>query len=1231
MADNRKWVDERFEDENLNPAERHESELVFNRPDQANLPEDAENESDYADEYDYQMAKNIDAGRESRREAERNEWEGAAKWMNNQKERSAGGEVPSKKTKRRNIITGGIAAGLLSIGLAFFALLPMKVPSIANMVTDEAGQLIERMTIRRAKVIMAQAMLSKFGYDGGVVITGNGPMSSLIATMRTDRMEKKLAAKGIEIIEVKGQGIRLKLNGNFIDNGDTLKSARAVEAAMQGRPISNKVLNDLVKEEIPTWRVFKRMKFATWMRIKYGIPRFGIPENSETNKTEKVEDIHKSRMKEKAQRLTKNILGGIGCFMGDASCPVGKDKKSAGQQMTSETTNQLNSGLEDVAEEFSEDASKKVTQEVTETYYKFLINKLGTKFIPIIGWIDLVATLDHVAYNFVDDDYFQQVPAYFRGVAYAQLYAEYAGYGSQFQLGEMDRDYGGVIAKELDGAEESAAYSCIQNGTAKGRQITARVDENNPSAIKKIWEDYKATGAQNIPGAPLNEPSHLILNAYYETIGGGGLLGLAGDGISLIIGNITSFILPDQLEAWFGKYLEKMISKIAVAMGWAPDPEAPGFDQVNFMLAGADKAFSDQGKDMGGGRLSNSAVIEQRKVIAQERSQEIKDKGWVYAMFSPDYTKSLTTQLAVSLPSAEGSKANVSQGITQLASLVASTPSRLLDAASPMAGAAQQDPDCADFAGVKKYGATEAQLALPVDNGASKSEPCPEVAEDTYNACKVDSMVASCILAYMFPENKEPNLCKEEEPSSANNGAGGEFRIATFNLLGAGHTSTGNAKDRTDRALDIIRTSSDKVNPKPFDIVGLQEVDELQRDIIIKEATEYDIYPPKTEKYSRTGGSRNSIIYNNSKFTLVEGGKKDFYYFNGEDEKYPYVKLADKKSGQQFIVFNTHDPTSSPSRGNQSEWRKKDAVIHLKNMEEANKDGTPVFMTGDFNSAYVIRNPEDNGLSRDELTYCIMTSTGKINNALDLSKGRTGEKCPIKDTSEGGKGSKIDHIYATTGIEVPKWQKIDGPDVDFATDHPVVFADIVIPGAGGARDQVNPASLIWPIAKGDWPTSGMPIAECGLLYSDGTVHTGIDIGVTNKPVVAAADGKVVYAGGAYGAVIIETNLKDGDKTLYLNYQHLSAINVSASDVAGQNKVKQGQKIGTSGDKGAEGAFHLHFGVWTTGSFLNGHMSPNDPRGKNVLSQMRHPMNYLPNDGRNINECKPPYVVPGSSL
>lgn len=123
-----------------------------------------------------------------------------------------------------------------------------------------------------------------------------------------------------------------------------------------------------------------------------------------------------------------------------------------------------------------------------------------------------------------------------------------------------------------------------------------------------------------------------------------------------------------------------------------------------------------------------------------------------------------------------------------------------------------------------------------------------------------------------------------------------------------------------------------------------------------------------------------------------------------------------------------------------------------------------------------------------------------------------------------------------------------------------------------ATDQVN------------WPS---PDYRYGDFFPDSEIiHTGIDIGADRgTPVIAAADGKVTWAGEGlykggsvegdpYGiAVAIRHDFSYNSQDVYTIYAHLDRVDV----VVGQ-KVAAGQQVGIVGNTGKTTGPHLHFEV-----------------------------------------------------
>ncbi|HWP50217.1 MAG TPA: peptidoglycan DD-metalloendopeptidase family protein [Clostridia bacterium] len=128
--------------------------------------------------------------------------------------------------------------------------------------------------------------------------------------------------------------------------------------------------------------------------------------------------------------------------------------------------------------------------------------------------------------------------------------------------------------------------------------------------------------------------------------------------------------------------------------------------------------------------------------------------------------------------------------------------------------------------------------------------------------------------------------------------------------------------------------------------------------------------------------------------------------------------------------------------------------------------------------------------------------------------------------------------------------------------------------------------MLWPVAGYKTVTS-----DYGWRFGGTDFHTGIDIartnsagqGIYNKPILAAADGKVVFtqtsyvSGRGYGIYLIIDH-GGGISTLY---GHTSSLKVKVGET-----VTRGQTVAYVGSTGWSTGPHLHFEVRVNGKYTN---------------------------------------------
>jgi hypothetical protein len=415
-----------------------------------------------------------------------------------------------------------------------------------------------------------------------------------------------------------------------------------------------------------------------------------------------------------------------------------------------------------------------------------------------------------------------------------------------------------------------------------------------------------------------------------------------------------------------------------------------------------------------------------------------------------------------------------------------------------------------------------------------------------------------------------------------NTGAGANLRISTFNMRGAGHTG-GVFEGRLTKSINLMEREN-------FDIIGMQELTPPQRNSLMKQrGGTFDIYPCAKCKNSKHS-VENSIMWNKTKFKLVKGGYiPNLKYFNGAVLNAPWVLLedidaSDGKTGQQFYVLNTHDPAFTVN----AIHRMTNAQNHEKFIQDLRDDtGLPVMMTGDFNAGYAQRpgTPNITYQAKDvNLTYCIMTASGNIRDALDVSLNRP-RKCPNKPK---GYGDPIDHIFLTKELGATNYTKVEGGYEKNGSDHPTYFADITIPGLGTPNSEAgSTGGLTWPLDKKWWKSARADFLNSHGM-SSGTFTSPYRVGIASDissppdgtPIQAMLGGKVYAENTCY--IGIESKVSGG--TLKIAYGHSVNHKVKEGDT-----VTSGQVISGIGSTCNSTGGHLHVDMVFNGK----HICPQD--------------------------------------
>lgn len=248
------------------------------------------------------------------------------------------------------------------------------------------------------------------------------------------------------------------------------------------------------------------------------------------------------------------------------------------------------------------------------------------------------------------------------------------------------------------------------------------------------------------------------------------------------------------------------------------------------------------------------------------------------------------------------------------------------------------------------------------------------------------------------------------------------FKVMSFNVKYPASSDEGN-KAWTNRRTGVI----EMLKAKKPDFIGVQECYISQRTYIVEQLPQYDTYGLVRDNGKESGnGETMSILWNKDKFEKVECGtfwlsetpdKPSKGWGAGHYRDCTWILFKEKKTGKMFYHFNTHlDHQVALAMTN-------GAKLIRKKMDEINKDGYPVVLTGDMNVE-----PGSDVLSHFKMNDS-RTST------LDTDSFAT--------FTSWGSGSKIIDYVFFEGVSVWSYQTIRGPwaGYTYLSDHNPVMAE----------------------------------------------------------------------------------------------------------------------------------------------------------------------------------------------
>lgn len=284
--------------------------------------------------------------------------------------------------------------------------------------------------------------------------------------------------------------------------------------------------------------------------------------------------------------------------------------------------------------------------------------------------------------------------------------------------------------------------------------------------------------------------------------------------------------------------------------------------------------------------------------------------------------------------------------------------------------------------------------------------------------------------------------------------SGVAVNVMSYNILG---TNAGNNNDN-DGGIpwrDRLNNTLITVKQESPEIIGFQEVSgtgSTSQYDLLKEglADTYSAFPS-----SYVAGANRPIFWKTSDYTMTDSGFYEMSRNTDARARFPWVKLQSTINSKELYVFNIH--TSAGAAGetrygsaqSPPRARRDQAKVLIDTIKKVVPPGTPVAITGDFNSTCE-KTSNDDGVSADEIPCAMLREAGfesagetahqqgkAFNFQYSTSHGSVGRHLQ----RAGGVGRHIDHVFYSSEFGVTGWKNIISDTARQASDHsPIVAA-----------------------------------------------------------------------------------------------------------------------------------------------------------------------------------------------
>lgn len=711
------------------------------------------------------------------------------------------GQSLLSKRGLKGIGIGGGAAGIVISVIMF--LLPMKLNMIMENLQDKYFSANENAIENRVEKMFSHYVKKKIlpglvkpGCNNTrtidkncvAVSTGDSPFDRLSNAWRDARLENRMAEKyGIELSYEPGStDFTLRVNdrvSNIDIDGFRKNPDLDLWQASGSRSDIRRSIALSLENETGFKKMYYRYRVGDLLERKYGIRRCFVFCDARDRFADRRQERRNARKLAFIQKVTTQRTALIGEAMGciidpacvnskpdrDGNAPGDFERKDAlkknlnkyltsrGRQLSSET-------IEEIAEKVIkiEDAGslgKYFAGEIAEKIAGTAGKKFALAAIPIIGWIDLAATLIHQTASvgpFIQRTNYELMSN--TAVSTFTMYRSFAdeqkrGLAHPDVVASMAEGFGDTVG-DSDHKGQNAEMHPMYNALFGNQTPTTAFDSLLPTASAAVpMRRYTCEDKTPPPSLACEEEIFTIKNVgtiigeVFEAPGLAQLKAVAGYWVGIVgailapVGDLlveAARLIPgysaleSQISEWTGELLTSLGQRVFKDAAGDNPSGARGFGLV---AAGAEAAAAAAAEfNLGGARISQveSTVLLQEQEA--KKAQDFANKPLFARMFDKEDTRSMVGQIAMAMPmgTSNTSHAVASSLTTNPVTTVGSSFTRLFT------GRAKASSELPGPFGIIRSGYRSGSPALSVDPETLTKEYCGKFNEEWADDVEVD-------------------------------------------------------------------------------------------------------------------------------------------------------------------------------------------------------------------------------------------------------------------------------------------------------------------------------------------------------------------------------------------------------------------------------------------------------------------------------------------------------------